>query len=231
MSLVIPASGQGGMKWAKPHGGIFRKKEAKVMRLVTLKNATGRRLPDGSVEGGVTVRWSYRNEENIKEDYQLNPCEEMDVEYKVMMHVLGDPDLRPGQTNPPTHGTVKTWEVQIQNLQHRFGAWTFDKSHFNGVGELPGRVVYDESSVFEQIRKGIIYSPEVVAETGLKGPDYYSGADRVPKPKHVSSRELQPDDAVASARRPARVSSRYVEEDEMIAVRREAEKVPLLTPR
>ncbi len=125
-------------------------------------------------------------------------------------------------------GTIKTWEVQLTNLQQRFGAWMFDKSHYNGAGELPGRVVYDDSSVFHAIKTGLIYCPELVAETGMKGADYYAGADRIAKPKHVSTRDLTPDDpnGVGRAPRAARVSSRYIEEDEMIAVRRDAKGTP-----
>ncbi len=214
MSLSIPAT-RGGQKWAKP---ACRPKATKAMRLVTLKNASD-----------VEVRWYYRNDDNEEEEYVLYPKQEMDVEAKIMWHVLGDPDLRPGQTNPPTFGTVKTWEVVITNLQHRFGAWLFDKSHYNGPGELPGRVVYDESSVYEAIRRGLIYCPELVHETGLKGTDYYSGAERVNKPKHVSMRDITPDEPGGGrGPRAARVSSKFIEEDEMIAVRRDAKNAPAL---
>lgn len=137
----------------------------------------------------------------------------------VAWHVLGDPDLRPGQMKSPTHGDGTTWNREIERLMHLWGAWRWDSTVDNGGGVQKGRTVLDKNSNWQYILEGNLFW--VAGDDEFRGTAYYQSADVAAKPEYVAreeytesdSRQLPVNLAMANARRErdTRASEEYLD--------------------
>lgn len=124
---------------------------------------------------------------------------------RVVWLLLGDPDLRPGMRNKPTFGTNMTWSREVERLMHKHAAWWFNPDCSNGQYSPPGKTEFDKNSVWKYIIDGNLYSPDFCRRKECS--TYYSTADKIQRPMHVSNTPLtDADDREAASNRVSKAS-------------------------
>jgi len=110
---------------------------------------------------------------------------------------LGDPDLRPGETNTPTFGTEETWRNQIEKLKNRYGSTkTITMLSTTIDGPPTHREEPDPDSAWAYLMDGKFYCREWAKKWG-KGKEFYRIALASPRVADTKGfRPMRSDDDV-----------------------------------